>query len=135
MTISHYLFLAVALLLFLLVVLVWLYIKRDKQKRQEEKEYNPMRTVTLPTFLELQEIIANDTSTAEVLEQAAKDIITYYGTIENFNDYAIVIQHMCQHHKIKAKTIVQFDKALTNKNRSYAQQINRVLQQALHSRK
>jgi len=134
MTISLYLFISILLLLFLLVTLVWLYIRRRKQKYTEGNEQHTPYRATPPTFLALQEIVINDASSSEALEQATEDIIKYYGTIETFSDYTVVIHNMCRHRNIKAKTIIQFEKALCEKNPSYVKQITKVFKQALDSR-
>jgi len=128
--ISLYLFISIAVLSLLLVSLVGFYILKRKQKRERERT----DTKAVPTFQELQEIIANDASSVMRLEQAAEDIIMYYGTIEYFDDYVVLIQKMCQHRNIKAKTIVQFEKALGHANPSYAKQIETIFQKALYVR-
>ncbi|RUM62709.1 MAG: hypothetical protein DSZ03_06245 [Sulfurimonas sp.] len=133
MAVSSYLFVGILVLLLVLVALVWYYIKRSKTEDTRAPGHG-MAAAT-PTFLELQACVADAASTPEALEQAAEDIMTYYGTIEHFDAYATVIQQMCRHAKIKAATIVRFDKALRHQNPSYARQIDRILQKALYSRK
>ncbi len=136
MTISLYLFTGIVVLLLLLVMLVWLYIYRRQQgdNTVNKKQVQVQDTFRAPTFQALQEIIASNATTLEMLEQAVDDIIKYYGSIDDVNDYIVVIQNICRHRNVKAKTIVDFERALCNKNPVYAQQIEKALQQALASR-
>ncbi len=135
MAVSPYLFMVILIVLLLLVFLVWLYIKKRQQNMAKESGRSLVSAVAPPAFSELQKVIIDSKSSSETLEQAAEDIITYYGIIGNFNEYAALIEHMCRHRHITAKIVLRFEKALCNNNPEYARNIERTLQKALSSRR
>lgn len=132
----------------ILVVLVFFYIKSTKKKNKQNKVKNITRPETtvrasIPTFAELKAIIKDKATSVSELEKAVNDLMKYYGEIpakrgistdKMFDEYAGLLIAVCRHANTNAKIVLQFDKALREKNPSYVNNIEEMLTKGLNSR-
>ncbi len=136
----------IILLLVVLLILVFVLVARSSKKKPVQKKSTaatPSKKKKTRSFDELVAVLKDKTSSADELSNALKEMIGSYGKITpklgtrphpDFDKYMLVILIICRHRHTNKNIILNFDRALSERNPDYKREISDAVQKGLNSR-
>ena len=132
----------IGLIVLLGILIAILLFKPSKKKKNISKSTQKKESVY--TFLELSKIVKDKNSATQLLQWALDVIVKYHGKIkpkdgskvnDDFYNYSEIIIRICRHPNTTKELILNFDKALRERNPEYSKEINDSLTKGIKSRK
>ena len=137
-------FLGLVVILGILLFLLLRGSKKKKSKVAPKESVKPKKKrSTFESLDSLVAVIKDKKSSTKELKEALDKIIKYHGTIHpklgvrahpDFNIYGEVILRICHHPNTTKDLIINFDRALEEKNKEYKREINDFLTKGLDTR-